>query len=123
MKRVSSFTIMTLLLLAVTCFSITGTAFGQAKNQDKMQDAYREEMEEDYKKEIQELLEDKCLYYSGITMTKIIYEDGLVTYNMVIHNRSIDRMSYYEKHQLLKELQKIEFPDMNSKVSYEFLKI
>ena len=153
MIRISSFAVTTLISLVIICFSITGTVFGQAKNyekhalrvsqviaavakyklacirlvarvnQNKIQDAYRDEMEEDYMEEVQILLESKSLYHSGITMTKIMYEDGLITYRMVIHNQSIDRMSYYEKQQLLKELQKVDFPDANSIISHQFLEI
>ncbi len=123
MIKISSFAVTILISLVIICFSITGTVFGQAKNLNKIQDGYREEMEEYYIEEVRLLLESKCIYDSGITMTKVIYEDGLFTYQMMIHNQSIDRMPYYEKQQLLKELQKVNFPDSNSLISHHFLEI
>ena len=123
MKKVSAFAVTTFILLAIICFSITGTVLGQAKNQSKIENAYRDKMEEVYIVKVRELLESKYLHHSGITLTKVIDTDGQITYQMMIHNQSIDRMSYCDKQKLLKELQEVTFPDADSTISHQFLEI
>lgn len=123
MKKISSFTVTTIILLTIICFSITGTVLGQAKNQSRIEDAYRNKMEEDYIAKVRSLLESECLYRSGITMTKVINQDGQITYQMVIHNKLINQMSWNKKQQLLKTLQKVTFLDADSTISHQFLEI
>lgn len=123
MKRISSFAVTTFILLSIICFSITGTVLGQAKNQIKIEDTYRDRMEEAYIAKVRSLLESECLYRSGITMTKVIDQDGQITYQMVIHNKSINQMPYVKRQQLLKALQKVTFPESDSTISLQFLEI
>ena len=123
MRKVSAFTITTFILVGIILFSITGTVFSQSANKSKIEDKYRNQMEEDYIQEVREFLEEKNMSNSGITMTKVIYENGQMEYEVTIHNRAIDLMSYYEQQKLQQELQKISFPDSSSTVSHEFLKI
>ncbi|MDD2973216.1 MAG: hypothetical protein PHE02_13920 [Lachnospiraceae bacterium] len=113
--------ITTITLLLIICFSITGTVRSQGKNESKIETQYRSQMEDDYMMRIRELLESEHMRNSGITMTKVIYENGQIAYEMTIHNRVIDRMSDAEQQKLRGQLEKISFPDTQSSVSHQFL--
>jgi len=121
MKKISAFTVTTLVLLAIICFSITGTVLSQGRNQSKIEDSYRDQIEEDYIQEVRDFLNQAHMSNSGVTMTKVIYEEGQIEYQVTIHNRAIDRMSSYEQQKLIEELQKISFPDSQSTISHQFL--
>ncbi|MDD3206714.1 MAG: hypothetical protein PHS74_13445 [Lachnospiraceae bacterium] len=123
MRKVSAFTIVTCILVGIICFCITGTVFSQEKSQSKVQKAYREQMEKDYVQEVRELLENEDMSNSGITMTKVIYPDGQMQYELTIHNRKIDKMSEHGKQQLQGKLQKLSFPDTESMVQHQFLEL
>lgn len=123
MKKVSAFTITTVVLLVIICLSITGTVLSQGKNQSRIENQYRRQMEKDYVQEIRAYLEQLHMSNSGVTMTKVIYEDGQMEYQVTIHNKAIDRMSYQEQQELLWELEKISFPDTQSSISHQFLSL
>lgn len=121
MKKISVFTITTFVLLTIICLSITGTALSQGKNRSRIENAYRDDMEKEYVQAVRDFLEQAHMTNSGVTMTKVIYENGQMEYQVTIHNRAVERMSFYEQQKLLEELKKISFPDTQNTISHEFL--
>lgn len=120
MVKIPKFISLTILLIAVICFCISGTVFGQPQAGNKAQALYRDRMEEDFLKEVSAVLEREHLYKSGLTMTKT-EENGEREYKVLIHNKHINKMTKEEQKALQKELEKIIFPDQVSKVAHNFI--
>lgn len=122
MVKISRFISLTILFIAVICFCISGTVFGQSQTRRKTQERYRDRLEDNFLKEINAVLEQKHLYKSGLTMTKI-EENGEREYKVLIYNKYINEMTKEEREALQEELEKIIFPDQVSKAAHIFVNI
>lgn len=124
MKNMKEFTItaiITVLLVLIIAFCISGTAIGQNRSDAGAEEQYCQAAEQEYIQEIRNLLKEKGYSNSGITMNRVIEEDGTREYMVFIHHRRISRLSEEEKNALVRECQSIDFSVENCSISHEFL--
>ncbi len=121
MKEFMISTIITIVLALVIAFGISGTVIGQSKGCDRDRERYYRTAEQEYVQEIRNLLEEKGYCNSGITMNRVIEEDGTREYTITIHHRRIDRLCDEQKDALIAECQSIAFPVENCNFCHEFL--
>ena len=103
------FILITIFLTMISAFFITSTVKGQSTENNKEQAAYYDQVESDYLVLLKEELKMAGYENCGITMTKILNEDGSREYTVLIHHKSINKLSKLEKQELLSSLLPAEF--------------
>lgn len=120
-KELAITAIVTVVLVLITAFSVSGTVIGQNKGDDRARKQYLRVAEQEYVQEIRNLLEEKGYCSSGVTMNRVIEEDGTREYTVTIHHRRIESLSDEQKNALIAECQSIGFPAENCSFCHEFL--
>ena len=112
LKRLPYTLIISIFLILIIAFCISGTVLSQSSHESKIEEKYYREMENIYVQEIRDLLTDRGYENSGITMTHVIDENGMRTYTVTIHHGRIDRLSETEREELLAQCSEITFPEI-----------
>ena len=120
MKTVK-FAVVTVTLIFITAFSVTGTVLSQNKNMDIVDAKSRREIENRYIAGIRTELGNQGYKNAGITMTRITDADKAKEYKVLIYHRSLKRLAAKEKQMLINDLRKISFPLENCCFAFEFL--
>lgn len=123
MKRKGTFrfVIMTVCLVFVNTFFITGTVFCQSEPSDKELENYYQAKEHELVKETRSYLNQEGFRNSGVTLTKVINEDGCREYTVTVHHEKIDKMDNQSRENLREELATLVFATDNCYFSHEFL--
>lgn len=120
-RHISFTMLVSLLLLFVIIFCISGTVVSQSKNGSKVEAKYYRELEQTYVAEVRSFFEERGYEHCGITMTRVIEEDGGRDYTVVVHHKKLERLSEGEKEKILEECGEIEFPVRECSFSHIFL--
>ena len=110
MKNLREITItafITVILILIIAFCICGTVFGRDKGASWVKAGYYQSMEQEYVQEIRSLLEEKGYCNSGVTMNRVIEEDGTRQYTVTIHHRRIAALNHDQQEQLIEECRSI----------------
>ena len=121
LKEITITTVVTMLLILIIAFCICGTAFGQNRGRNQAQERYYRAMEQEYVKEIRKLLTERGYCNSGVTMNRVVQEDGSRQYTVTIHHRRITRLDEEQQNELLDECRMIDFPVEDCTFCHEFL--
>ncbi|MBD5549159.1 MAG: hypothetical protein HDQ97_17530 [Lachnospiraceae bacterium] len=123
LKEITITTATTVVLILIIAFCICSTAFGQSRGrrQVQVQEQYYHALEQEYIREIHELLEERGYCNSGVTMNRVIQEDGSRQYIVTIHHRRIAKLNQNQQKELLNECGMIDFPVEDCKFFHEFL--
>jgi len=108
------------ILSVVTALCIKQTVLAKSSVTVHTQTESHHAAEDDYVRQIRQLLDEKLLIHSGVTMTKISFGDGHVEYTVKIHNNRIDRLSSKQQKELLEELGRLYFDLPDCAVYFEF---
>lgn len=121
----------TIILVTVAAISFAGTAMAAASMAEmplgRMNfggaepEGYYREREQRLVRETRQELERQGFLNSGVTLTRVVEEDGKRIYTVTVHHRDIDRMEAAEREALARELAVLAFEDENSSFRYEFL--
>lgn len=120
-QRITWWMIATLLLVLICAFAISGTVLSQSREAAREQKEYYKMLEHEYVKEIQTFLEDQGYAASGVTMNRIIDENGSIEYRVTIHHRRILDLDMEHREELLTQCRDIKFPVEGCNVFYELL--
>ncbi|MGN0366762.1 MAG: hypothetical protein ACI4E5_12605 [Suilimivivens sp.] len=120
-KKITGTTVLTIMLVFVIAFCISGTVYSQSQGEYRAEVRYYREIEREYVQELRSLLEEDGYHNSGITMNYIISEDGSREYTVMIHHRGIGRLDESEKDILLAECQRVAFPVTGCNFYHKFL--
>lgn len=107
MKKTGSFSILTVALVLVIAFLAAGTAKSISESEARLEEAYYQELEKNYISEIREYLESQGFRNSGVTMTRVLTQDGHREYSVLIHNSRLNRLSDDEKQDLKEDLKQL----------------
>lgn len=101
-------------ITAVIVFCVTLSTSFTVHSQNKLNDSadftgqeqseQLEQLEKDYLRNVRDLLEEYTLYNSGVTMTKVIYENGGMEYTVTIHNSRLESLSRVKLGELERDL-------------------
>lgn len=119
--RITLSTIITALLVLIAAMGISATVISQDKGMSKVEQQYYKEMEREYVKDLRTLLANKGYSNSGVTMNRIINEDGSMEYLVTIHHKRISKLDNTDKQKLVVACNEIEFPMENCNFYHEFL--
>lgn len=125
MKRKSNstigFVLATICLVFVSAFCITGTVFSQTKPGAAELESYYRQQEKALVQEARDYLNQAGFQNSGVTLNRVVDEDGSIEYTMTIHHGKIDKMDEASRESLKKELSTLTFPAENCTFFHEFL--
>ena len=115
-------------MAAITVFLVMiGTLFlsmavlSQSREAVREQKEYYKTLEQEYVKRMSEFLEEQGYANSGITMNRVIEEDGTLQYTVTIHHRRIEQLDDIQRGELLSKCQEIEFPEQDCSFCHKFL--
>lgn len=94
----------------VICFCTTGMVYSKEKQSRKEQEQYYRSVEAAYLSEVREWLGDNGYENCGVTMTKVIEEDGSREYTLSVHHHKISNLEAREQATLKKELARMDNP-------------
>ncbi len=107
MKKIGSFSVITVALVLVIAFFAAGTAKSISSNEARMEEAYYQELEKNYILEVRGYLESQGYRNSGVTMTRVLTQDGHREYSVLIHNSRLNCLSDEQKKDLKEELKQL----------------
>ncbi len=120
-QRITWWISVTLLLVLICAFAISGTVLSQSREAAREQKEYYRVLEREYVKEVRLFLEDQGYADSGITMNRIVNEDESIEYKVIIHHRRISGLDMEDKEALLSGCSDIKFPVEGCSIFYELL--
>lgn len=115
------FVLVTICLVFVSAFCITGTVFCQTKPGAAELESYYRQQEKALVQETRDYLNQAGFQNSGVTLTRVADADGSLAYTMTIHHGKIDKMDEASRESLKKELSAFTFSAENCTFYHEFL--
>lgn len=115
-------TLLAVFLVVLITLCISGTAISQDKGKDIVDREHYMQLEKEYLTNVKTILEENGYQNSGVTMTKVMEEDGNREYTITIHNSKINMLSEMEQEALLSKFREIGFPISSCFFCHEFLK-
>lgn len=94
------FVLVTLLLILITAFCTTGTVMGMEKDKLSVDETFFEEMEQDYVYRVRQYLDAEGYCNSGVTLTKVLFEDGSREYTLNVHHRRFGKLEQVKQDEL-----------------------
>lgn len=103
------FTVATIMLIGVSAFCFTKTVQGQTDSDRMAVEGYYREMEREYVSEIRDFLNEQGFVNSGVTLTRIVDEQGSREYLVTIHHKYLDKMTEEDRTILFGEIADMAF--------------
>ena len=116
MKKILTMTVIVICLTLSTTFTVRS----QSKEENQIDGVYLEQLESAYVQNVRETLEEYDVYDSGVTMTKIIYENGNIDYSVTIHNSRLSRLDQSEWAMMETDLNNLCFSQQGLHITYHF---
>lgn len=123
MRKHRGFILLTLALIAVTAFCITGTVKSQSSENVQIDKKYYEQLEKEYVREIRTYLTEEGYENSGVMLTYISTGGNGRKYTVTIHNEKINGLSQGEKTELKNKILGMAFEIPGCTFFQEFLSI
>ncbi|MBQ8596502.1 MAG: hypothetical protein IJ409_10545 [Lachnospiraceae bacterium] len=121
MKKNMLTIILTVILVFISAFCISGTVISQERGKSKVEEKYYRQAEQAYVKEVRSFLNEQGYKNSGVTMTYILAEDGSREYTVTIHHKKINALDESGKYRLMEACRQIVFPVEDCSFFHEFL--
>ena len=119
--RTIGFLVLTVCLVFITGFCITGTVISQSGIGEREMENYYREQERKLVRETWDYLNRAGFQNSGITLNRVVDEDGSREYTMTIHHGKIDKMDENSRKTLKEDLSKFIIAEDNCNFCHEFL--
>lgn len=97
------------------------TALGGERETFREQKEYYKALEQEYIRDMRDFLTGQGYADSGITMNRVIEEDGSLQYVVTIHHSRISQLDPEGREQLLTKCESIEFQDKECGLCHKFL--
>ncbi|MCM1127601.1 MAG: hypothetical protein NC429_14170 [Lachnospiraceae bacterium] len=120
-RRLLSRGAITILLVVIGALFLSMAAHSQSEKLVKEQKEYYKTLEQEYVEALRNLLEEQGYSNSGITMNRVIEEDGTTQYIVTIHHGRIEHLDDKEKSDLLSKCEEVEFPERDCSFYHKFL--
>lgn len=118
--KLGSFLAITLVLILVTAFSVTGTVMSQGNQDLEIKEEYYQIMEEQYVDKVRQYLVAQGLKNSGIMLTRVVGEDGSRVYTLTVNHQKLQKLSEEEHLKLEEDLKEMEFQTIDCSFRREF---
>jgi len=114
------FWVLTLCLVLVSAFFITGTVMSGSNKDERQLELYYREQEQQLVRDTRNYLNESGFTNSGVTLTSVI-DNGMREYTITIHHGKFHQMEPAERASLKAELATLVFMEENCSFSHEFL--
>lgn len=111
----------TVFLVMIGTLLLSMAVLSQSREAVKEQREYYKAMEQEYMEQMRDFLEEQGYADSGITMNRVIEEDGSLRYIVTIHHRRIDQLDECRREELLSKCEEVEFPEKDCSFCHKFL--
>ncbi len=108
-------------LSLVIIFMTTMTVRSQSNIEIAQMERYYRELETEMVKDVRQMLNSKGYDNSGISLTRVVNEDGSREYTLTIHHKKITQLSEEGKADLKLQLGECNFDGENCSFNQEFL--
>lgn len=121
LKSGAAFGITTIILVAIIAFFVSATVISQTDIGTQELENYYREQERGLLQETKQYLTEMGFQNSGVTLTRVVDEQGRRDYTFTIHHGKIDKMSESERTELAELLLTKAVLDENCTFCHEFL--
>ena len=80
----------TIMLVLISAFFITKTVQGQADDDAVVSEKYYQALEQEYVSEIRAYLNEQGFLNSGVTLTRVVDEQGSRDYQVILHHKYLE---------------------------------
>lgn len=115
------FWVLTLCLVLLSAFFIGGTVKSGSNKDNQQLERYYRAQEQQLVRDTRNYLNQSGFQNSGVTLTRVLEENGMREYTITVHHDKIDRMVEMEREALKAELSTLVFMEDNCSFSHEFL--
>ncbi len=99
------------------------TIFHKNREVFREQKEYYKSLEQEYMKDMQNFLASQGYADSGVTMNRVIEEDGSLQYIVTIYHKGIVQLDVTGRGQLLSKCERIEFADKECSFCHKILEV
>lgn len=104
-----TFIMATVLLILISTFFITKTVQGQSDKELAAREGYYQALEQEYVNEIRAYLNEQGFLNSGVTLTRVVDEQGGRDYQVTLHHKYLERLSEEERQAVFEEIAEMAF--------------
>lgn len=115
------FWLLTVFLVLVSAFCITGTVMSRSNPGEQELESYFRAKEQQLLRDTRAYLGENGYSNSGVTITRVVDENGAREYTITVHHGKIDKMDEKSKENLKEELSTLVFAEENCTFYHEFL--
>ena len=101
----------TIMLVLISAFFITKTVQGQADDDAVVSEKYYQALEQEYVSEIRAYLNEQGFLNSGVTLTRVVDEQGSRDYQVILHHKYLEKLTVEEREVLFEEIKSMAFED------------
>ena len=109
MKNTCTFIVVTILLILVSTFFISGTVQSQSAENISETERYYQELEKEYVREIRNYLNTQGYENSGVTLTRTVDEQGSREYQVTLHHKYLKKLSPQEQENIFEMIEAMAF--------------
>lgn len=99
----------TIVLILISAFFITKTVRGQADHEMMACEKYYQVLEQEYVSEIRAYLNEQGFENSGVTLTRVVDEQGVREYRITLHHKHLEKLSMEERNEIFGEIKNMAF--------------
>ena len=118
-KRIA-FLVMTIFLIGLLSFFVSGTVVSQAKDDMSADEAYMVTLENEYRKEIRNYLAEEGFENCGVNLTKVIHENGNREYTVLVHHDRLEKITIEKKEEMTENIKEMATMGENCYLEVEF---
>lgn len=106
-----SFIVVTIMLILTSIFFISKTVQGREDIETVEKERYFRVLEQEYVEEIRTYLNEQGYTNSGVSLTRVVDEEGGREYSIVLHHKYLQKLSAEEKEALFASIQEMAFDE------------
>lgn len=109
MKKAGIFTAVTVMLILVSAFCITGTVMSHNNKDLEIQEKYYSLAEQQYVDAVRQYMAAQGFRNSGVMLTRVVDTDGTRTYTLTVCHKRLAGLTEVQKENIEEALTKMEF--------------
>ena len=108
-RKEAVFVMVTVLLVLILWLFVSETVMSQTEGTITVDEEAFLELEDDYVGAVRTYLEERGYRNSGVTLTRVVDENGERSYEMVLHHKNLYKLSIEEQETILEEIATMAF--------------
>lgn len=105
----AAFILVTACLILLSAFFISGTVQSQTAEKLCVDEKFYQDLEKEYVKEVRAFLNEQGFENSGVTLTRVVDEQGNREYDVTLHHKYLDTLCTEERESLFERIEEMAF--------------